>query len=255
MKRGVVIRKFNQMGYSAWATQPVTKVDAAGKRYHRGGVLLSEHGGQCLTVDAGTFLLSTCWRRPDHDEDAAAVFWSHLTETRQDAQARALPWVAVGDWNYTPDQMWMCRTGSATLCAVTDEEGSFLPSRWHGRRVDFAISSFSGILHALSFGDEVLSDHKVFEMCLDIGFNVAGGECMAPTRSYLEPNGVSTTAWRETIAHFWQYTEAIQNTTTEEEWYTFNAAVEECIRVLLQRMAVGNHRNEASKRYCALDTS
>ena len=244
VKRGVVIHKFNQMGYSAWATQPMTKVDAAGKRYHRGGVLLAvrqnikaawhaefdEHGGQCLTVDAGTFLLSTCWRRPDHDEDAAADFWSHLTETRQDAQARALPWVAVGDWNNTPDQMWMCRTGSATLCAVTDEEGSFLPSRWHGRCVDFAISSFSGILHAPSFWEEVLSDHKVFEMCLDIGFNVAGGECVAPTRSYLKPTGVSTTAWRETIAHFWQHTDAIQTTTTEEEWYTFNAAVEECMR-------------------------
>ena len=78
--------------------------------------------------------------------------------------------------------MWMCRTGSATLCAVTDEEGAFLPSRWHGRCVDFAISSFSGILHAPSFWEEVVSDHKVFQMSLDIGFNIAGGECMAPTR-------------------------------------------------------------------------
>ena len=107
VKRGVVIHKFNQMGYSAWATQPVTKVDAAGKRYHRGGVLLAvrqnikaawhaefdEHGGQCLTVDAGTFLLSTCWRRPDHDEDAAADFWSHLTET---ASGRPSSGSAVG---------------------------------------------------------------------------------------------------------------------------------------------------------------
>ena len=38
VKRGVVIHKFDQMGYLAWATQPVTKVDVAGKRYRRGGV-------------------------------------------------------------------------------------------------------------------------------------------------------------------------------------------------------------------------
>ena len=44
-----------------------------------------------LTVDIGTCLVSSCWRRPDHHEGAAAKFWSHITETTQDAHPRGIP--------------------------------------------------------------------------------------------------------------------------------------------------------------------
>lgn len=153
VKRATVLHTFNQMGYSVWASQVVAKFDAAGKKYHRGGVLLAirntikaawhaeydDKGGQVLTVDMGGCLVSTCWRRPDRNEEAAADFWSHITETTQDAQARCIPWIGLGDWNHTPDEMWMCTTGYAFDCAVKERDDSFQPSRWNGRCVDFAV--------------------------------------------------------------------------------------------------------------------
>eukprot|EP00438_Fugacium_kawagutii_P020171 Skav220547 [mRNA] locus=scaffold761:64316:68135:- [translate_table: standard] len=129
IKRAQVLHALAQLGYAAWASQTVAKVDSAGRKYHRGGVLVAvrgnakaawhaefdEQGGQVLTVDIGTCLVSSCWRRPDHSEDAEAEFWSHITETTQDAQSRGIPWIGLGDWNHTPEELWMCKHGYYTL--------------------------------------------------------------------------------------------------------------------------------------------
>ena len=144
IKRGQVLHSLAQLGYAAWASQAVTKVDSAGRKYHRGGVLIAvrcnikaawhaefdEQGGQILTVDIGTCLVSSCWKRPDHNEDTAAEFWSHITETTQDAHSRSIPWIGLGDWKHTPEEMWMCTHGYLVNCAVKDRNGSFQPSRW-----------------------------------------------------------------------------------------------------------------------------
>ena len=187
-----------------------------------------DKGGQVLTVDMGGCLVSACWRRPDRNE-AAANFWSHVTETTQNAQARCIPWIGLGDWNHTPDEMWMCATGYAFDCAVKARDDSFQPSRWNGRCVDFAVSTHAGLLSTPMYWTDVLSDHKVYGVNLTIRCEEASNFYMAPTRSYLKPEGVSADVWRKTISRHWMQTSPIPATTTEEEWYSFNAAVEECL--------------------------
>lgn len=187
-----------------------------------------DKGGQVLTVDMGGCLVSACWRRPDRNE-AAANFWSHVTETTQNAQARCIPWIGLGDWNHTPDEMWMCATGYAFDCAVKARDDSFQPSRWNGRCVDFAVSTHAGLLSTPMYWTDVLSDHQVYGVNLTIRCEEASNFYMAPTRSYLKPEGVSADVWRKTISRHWMQTSPIPATTTEEEWYSFNAAVEECL--------------------------
>lgn len=165
-----------------------------------------------LTVDIGTCLVSACWRRPDHNEDAAADFWSHITETTHDAHARCIPWVGLGDWNHTPEEMWMCTAGYVLDCAVKDSDGSNQPSRWQGRCVDNAVATQAGLR------DEAVRGYKVYMANLNLGHE-APNFYMAPTHSHLKPDGVSSEVWRTTVARCWQRANAIPVTTAEHEWY------------------------------------
>ena len=99
-----------------------------------------------------------------------------------------------------------------------------------GRCIDYALSTQAGLLSAPSYWDDVLSDHKVYMVTLHLGYEEAFNNYIAPTRSYLKPEGISSDVWRKTITRHWQHGIAIPVTTTEEEWYSFNAEVEECLR-------------------------
>ena len=81
-----------------------------------------------------------------------------------------------------------------------------------------------------SHWDDALSDHKVYMASLSIECEEASNSHMAPTRSYLKPDGLPPEVWRQTIARHWKHASAIPATTTEEERYSFNNEVEECLQ-------------------------
>ena len=99
----------------------------------------------------------------------------------------------------------MCTHGYLVNCALMDSDGSSQPSRWQGRRVDYALSTQAGLLSAPSYWDDVLSDHKVYMVSLHLGYEEAFNEYMVPTRPYLKPDGASSDVWRKTIARHWQH--------------------------------------------------
>ena len=68
---------------------------------------------------------------------------------------------------------------------------------------------------------------------------------MVPTRSYVKPDNVPANQWRSTIEQLWLDTLSIPVTSTEEEWYTFNASVEE---VLQKAAAVHGSKFTQNKR-------
>ena len=92
---------------------------------------------------------------------------------------------------------------------------------------------------------EKISDRKIFEMTVNGDWRKADNWCMAPTRSYNKPDGVPVNQWRNTIEQLWLDTQPIPVTSTEEEWYTFNASVEQ---VLQQAAAVHGSKFTQNKR-------
>ena len=138
--------------------------------------------------------------------------------------------------------MWMCTHGYLVNCAVKDSDGSSQPSRWQGRCVDYALSTQAGLLSAPSYWDDVLSDHKIYMVSLHLGYEEAFNDYMAPTKSYLKPDGISSDVWRKPIARYWQHANAISATTTEEEWYSFHAVV--------ASLKTGSPRSTAPRTSC-----
>lgn len=163
----------------------------------------------------------------------------------QAAHARRIPWIALGDWNLTPDELWLCTAGNAIPCAVCNNDGDYIPSRWEGRCVDYAIASRCGELHFPSYWTEKLSDHKIFQVTVEGDLRNADNWYIAPTRSYIKPDNVSVNQWRSTIEQLWLDTLPIPVTSTEEEWYIFNTSVEEALQ---QAAAVHGSKFTQKKR-------
>ncbi len=130
-------------------------------------------------------------------------------------------------------------------CAVCNSDGDHIPSRWEGRCVDYAIAARYGVLHSPSYWKGKISDHKICEMTVQGDLRKADNWYMAPTRSYVERDNVPTNQWRSTIEQLWFDTLSIPVTSTEEEWYTFNASVEE---VLQKAAAVHGSKLTQNKR-------
>ena len=115
------------------------------------------------------------------------------------------------------------------LLTVLSRRGMTPSNRADGMGVVLTLQSHAGLLSTPMYWTDVLSDHKVYGVNLTIACEEASNFYMAPTRSYLKPEGVSADVWRKTISRHWMQTSPIPATTTEEEWYSFNAAVEECL--------------------------
>lgn len=69
-----------------------------------------------------------------------------------------------------------------------------LPSRADGKGGVLTVHCLprqAGLLLAPSYWDDVLSDHKIYMVSLHLGYEEAFNDYMAPTKSYLKPDGIS----------------------------------------------------------------
>ena len=71
-----------------------------------------------------------------------------------------LPWIGLGDWNWTPEDNEAI--GLGTLLPVVDHEGTPIPTRWHAKRaVDYAVTSQTNLGSSPELDSHALGDHKI----------------------------------------------------------------------------------------------
>lgn len=118
--------------------------------------------------------------------------------------------------------MWMCAHGYVLNCGVKDSDGSYQPSRWQGRCVDYAVSTKAGLLSAPSFWAEIFRSLRgELEPWIRGGVKFLHG---SNPLIYLKPGGISSEVWRTALARRWQCADAILAATIEEEQYSFKVA-------------------------------
>ena len=90
------------------------------------GIMLSNFHKKILrSLKRSTNTTAIVWRRPRAHSDG---FLDNFTPWVADAWATATPFLAVGDWNWEPDENVFTDTG-LQHCAVT-EGACLVPSRW-----------------------------------------------------------------------------------------------------------------------------
>ena len=83
-------------------------------------VSLMNMGGKCSQL-----MLALFWcLLVGGAQEATAKFWQHITEISQDAQAPYIPWIGIGDWEQTPEEMSVCTNGYTLERAVRNSDGS-----------------------------------------------------------------------------------------------------------------------------------
>ena len=122
--------------------------------------LLHKHGcdeGEIITLDFEAFHLSCVWQRPSFVQSGG--LFETIKEQAIAAELDHVPWIAVGDWNATPDQNPLVEEGMQ-LIAAHDPGGELIPTRWSGSRcIDYAVLDSGPVaaslveLSAVKFGD------------------------------------------------------------------------------------------------------
>lgn len=149
-------------------------------------------------MDFETSLISFVWKRPRQDDSALGVY---LAELDEEAQRRSLPSILLGDWNGTPEKNEFVPFLNGEICGVK-EEGLFVPSRFKGRCVDYAIAAGQSILSSPAYGHVKLSGKMVtFQLRLPGFFEPAWKTAWRPR--YECPPNVAPDVWRTALRDQW----------------------------------------------------
>ena len=223
-------------GYRAWASKVKNNTSASGQALHFGGLavavrhdleanFLSEWtgpGGDILTIVTPELLLSCLWRRPGSESDD---FIQELTEISESFSQ--LPWIAIGDWNWTPSENEAATLGH--LCPVMHNNIP-VPTRWYAKRaVDYALVTSHSIFQASKLHDTVLGDHKIYEISFHHTPAGSPPKSLRRTVNFFKPTDMAQEKWDEVLNDSFRNFEAPQHSSTELEWSQFCQAITDCL--------------------------
>ena len=122
----------------------------------------------------------------------------------QRVRAGELPFFVVGDFNLEPGELDVYEEGEFTVHAATDGEGQLLPTRWSGRRsIDFLVAHPVLRFSQPALREEVLGDHRVFQVLWDLGIPVNTRPACRRTCMYRQPPEASLAEWRAAVERQW----------------------------------------------------
>ena len=236
-QQGQVRGRLNSAGYASWTVE----ASNAGGR-HRGGLVVAVKsgirthvlhqlacpGGYLITLSfehcVGCFL----WRRADMQDSEEDECLQRVEEQR--VRAGELPFFVVGDFNLERGS-WTCMKRVNSPCMLP------LTVRASGRRsIDFLVARPVLRFSQPALREEVLGDHRVFQVLWDLGFPVNTRPACRRTCMYRQPPEASLAEWRAAVEMHWP-SDGVGQGTTEEEWEVFNARAEHAMTRAHEQLA------------------
>ena len=163
-------------------------------------------GGDILSIVTPNFLLSCIWRRPGSEADD---FVQELTLVSQSFPQ--IPWIAMGDWNWTPTENEAAPLGF--LCPVL-RNNHLVPTRWNAKRaVDYTLVTPPTTIHSPHLLETVGSTPK----------------CLRRATKFSKPTDLSQQQWDDKLHASFRNFSASKISTTEVEWTMFCQAITDCL--------------------------
>ena len=147
------------------------------------------------------------------------------------------PTLLMGDFNTLPDfaNRWSHIRGAGAPCAVRDEQGNLLPTRWDGSRcIDWLWCSHPPMIETLEFDDAKFADHKPLKF--KVKFDQTRVLAFKPvkTRNLLPTTDISQNSWKEAMEMAWSDAECPPISSTDCEWEHFCRIAEQAhVRALV----------------------
>ncbi|CAE7489220.1 unnamed protein product [Symbiodinium necroappetens] len=228
-QKPALLQHLRRLGYRGWYFAGDTLTDVRGRKYIHGGILVAMREdvkgnvidsfihaeGEAALSCIGSAQIAIVWRRPHAQADG---FLDNFTPWIADSCATATPFIAVGDWNWEPDENVFIATG-LQQCNVMEGDQP-VPSRWQSQRcIDYAIVNDPTLRLQASYDDAKLSDHKaVWIRGADILPTCTQNlQSLVRTPAFLKPASVSTSAWRKLLEKHYD-SAPIPVGSTESEW-------------------------------------
>ena len=215
-----------KQGYRAWTSKVNERTNSLGHDVHFGGLAVAVRQdiaaqfvsewtgdeGQLLTILLENLCITCIWRRPQNESES---FVQTLTEHRM--SYHPLPWIGLGDWNWTPEDNEAI--GLGTLLPVVDHEGTPIPTRWHATRaVDYAVTSQTNLGSSPELDSHVLGDHKIYKLRINLPQVGKNPTTIRPVTRFLCPQHLSTHQWRKTLQNVFKDIQCPLISNTETEW-------------------------------------
>jgi hypothetical protein len=244
-------------GYRSWFVAPPAVQNVKGQWYTSGGVAVFVRSDkpcreiqQCITPDGQAIMMQL---------DHAYVIGTYIPprNNTQDLDILATlddwikslgplqPVVLCGDFNQEPDlaTRWTNLSEGGAVSAVADADGSYLPTRWEGRRcIDWAWVSHPHMVSALRFPDFSLSDHRAVEFQLTYDQACVRLFKHVPTKKLTKPDNLEQHIWVEAVSKAWGEVRCPECSNTEQEWLEFCQSAEEAHARALQACGLQDER-------------
>lgn len=136
----------------------------------------------------------------------------------------------AGDWNVEPVAWPELATlhPSSKPCAATNEDRTFAPTRWQGKRsLDWIWCNNPEWIQSLLFWESKVSDHKVVQFELQATERKAPHCILIPTRKWHKPTDVEIDVWIAALKDAWGPTKTFPLTgDADADWKLFCSKAE-----------------------------
>ena len=199
--------------------------------------------GQVISVEMQSGIVSGIYRNPRHDLNFADMFVAHLQ-----ALGRYTNWMAIGDWNLTPDEgdIHCLFPMDHVIHFPRGTNGLSKSTRWKGSRcIDWCASAPSFCPESIQLDDTCWSDHIMLTLTIqpqryDLPAVVDTLDCSRPGDMPLDD-------WATACAKLWEKDKSTQLVPRRPDeiqqcWDNFNKKLEKLL------ITVGNKSNSGQIR-------
>ena len=221
-----------QHGYRSWFAVPPTVNNVRGQEHTFGGVGIFVRRDksafqiqQKVCADGQAIMLQL---------DHAVVIGAYVPPRSQESEivlemdnwvaSTNSPTLLMGDFNTLPDfaNRWSHIRGAGAPCAVRDEQGNLLPTRWDGSRcIDWLWCSHPPMIENLEFDDAKFTDHKALKFKVKYDQSRVLAFKPVKTRNLLPTTDISQNSWKEAMEVAWSDAECPPFSSTDCEWEHF----------------------------------
>ena len=203
--------------------------------------------GQVVTVEMQSGIVSGIYRNPRHELDFADMFVAHLQ-----ALGRYTNWMAVGDWNLTPDEDDVHCLFPMNHVMHFPREANGLPksTRWKGSRcIGWCASAPSFCPESIQLEDTYWSDHIMLE--LTVRAQRYDMPAVVETLDCSRPGDMPLDDWDTACAKLWEKDRSTQLVPRRADeiqlcWDNFNKKLEKVLITAGNRSKSGQIRPKGS---------